>query len=57
MFSDNASCVLKHLSLFVFLTVEDKANQEECKMEKAILFTKKKKNACMFVDGCSEKDG
>lgn len=40
----------------MFLAVEDEANQEACKMEKAILFTKKK-NACMFVDGCSEKDG
>lgn len=48
VFSDNASCVLKRLSLFVFLTVEDKANQEECKMEKAILFTKKKKK-CLHV--------
>lgn len=41
----------------MFLAVEDEANQEACKMEKAILFTKNKKNACMFVDGCSEKDG
>lgn len=34
----------------MFLAVEDEANQEACKMEKAILFTKKKMLACLLMD-------